>query len=138
LANATRPVDLEFEAGECEVDASGTTMECRFRQVFLTPAAFDPQTCLITTNGYERTFQKQAANRWVSRSEPEGVCGLTDTATLQNDGGAMWTMDMRKTATKKDADPSCRRMADVVDTLSWRNVRRPLACRFIQPGAMSR
>ena len=138
LANATKPLDLEFEAAECDVHRSGTTMQCRFQQVFLTPAAFDAQTCLITTSGYERIFQKQTDGLWLSRSAPEGACGLVENITLQNDGGAMWTMETRKAATKKDAAPSCRTAPDAFEALSWQNVRRPLTCRFIQPGAMLR
>src|SRR5215475_9212305 len=117
MANATKPDDLDFEGGECELDASRTTMECVFQQAFLTTTSVAPDTCLITTNRYQRTFRRETpvtpsnapaggSTRWVSSEGPEGQCGVLDVATLQYDGGIRWTMETRKVATKKDA--SCR------------------------------
>ena len=31
-----------------------------------------------------------------------------------------------------------RSVEDTTETLSWQNVRRPLPCRFVQPGGLSR
>ena len=137
LANASRPGDLDYQAGECDVDAKGATMACEFQQVFLTVSGVDAQTCLVTTNRYVRDFTKQGPTRWVSREGPEGACGVEDIATLDDGGGVRWTMEMRKVATRKDATPSCGG-SETQETLSWRDLRRPLPCRFVQPGAMSR
>jgi hypothetical protein len=138
LANATKPADLDFEGGECELDASRNRMDCTFQQVFLTTSDLAPDTCLITTNRYERTFRRDTATRWVSTEGPEGVCGLLDVATLQNDGGVKWTMETHKAVTKKDASPACQSSDTQAETLSWQNLRRPLPCRFVQPGGLSR
>jgi hypothetical protein len=146
LANATKPNDLDFQGGECELDASRTTMECVFQQAFLTTSSVAPDTCLITTNRYERTFKRQGPpadgrgtaatpSRWVSTEGPEGTCGVLDVATLQYEGGIKWTMEIKKVATKKDA--SCRPLEES-ETLSWQNLRRPLPCKFVQPGGLSR
>jgi hypothetical protein len=137
LANATRPADLDFQAGECDVDDKGTAMTCQFQQVFLTVALFDAKTCLVTTNRYERTFVRGSAGDWVSRDGPEGECGIVDEAILHHEGtGARWTLEMRKTATRRAA-PACR-VDEPPETLSWQNVRRTIPCTFVQPGAMSR
>jgi len=148
LANATKPDELDFQGGECELDASRTTMECVFQQAFLTTSSVAPDTCLLTTNRYQRTFKLQAkadarANRtataptrWLSTEGPEGDCGVLDVSTLQYDGGIKWTMEMKKTATKKDA--ACRALEGQLETLSWQNLRRPLPCKFVQPGGLSR
>jgi hypothetical protein len=138
LANATRPGDLDFQGGECELDASRTTMECVFQQAFLTTSSVAPDTCLITTNRYQRTFRRPASGPagWVSTEGPEGDCGMLDVATLQYDGGVKWTMEMKKVATKKDA--ACRALEGESETLSWQNLRRPLPCRFVQPGGLGR
>jgi hypothetical protein len=138
LANATRPADLEFEGGECEIDKTGNTMECEFQQIFLTTSAVAPQTCLITTNRYERTFQKQTSTRWVSNEGPAGVCAVVDVATLQDDGGVKWTMETRKVITRRDASPQCQGLDEQRETLSWQNVRRALPCTFVQPGGLGR
>jgi hypothetical protein len=138
LANATKPADLDFQGGECERDASGNRMDCVFQQVFLTTSDLAPDTCLITTNRYERTFRRDTATRWVSTEGPEGDCGLLDVATLQSDGGVKWTMETRKVATKRAASPACRASDAQAETLSWQNIRRPLPCRFVQPGGLSR
>lgn len=138
LANATKPMDLDFEGGECELDTSRNSMVCTFQQVFLTTSAVVPDTCLITTNRYERAFRRDTANRWVSAEGPEGVCGLLDVATLQDDGGVRWTMEMRNVVTKKDASPTCQQYDTQPETLSWQNIRRPLPCKFVQPGGLSR
>ena len=144
LANATKPNDLDFQGGECELDASGMAMECVFQQAFLTTSSAAPDTCLITTNRYERTFKRadaaagaaRTSTRWVSTEGPEGDCGMLDVATLQYDGGIRWTMETKKIATKKDA--SCRALEGESETLSWQNLRRPLPCRFVQPGGLAK
>jgi hypothetical protein len=136
LASATRPAALEFEAAECDVAASGRSMTCRFQQLFLTTADAAPNTCLATTNGYERRFEKQGAADWVSREGPEGECGILDVATLHDGGGVRWTMDVRKVVTRRDASARCRAADEPTETLSWQNVRRELPCRFVQPGAL--
>jgi hypothetical protein len=138
LANASRPADLDYQAGECDIDATGRKMDCAFQQVFLTVALFDADTCLITTNRYELTFEKQGDNRWVSNEGPDGECGVMDITTLENSGGARWTMETRKRPIRKDASAACRQAVDTSETLSWQNVRRPLTCKYVQPGAMSR
>src|ERR1700730_2127167 len=130
LANATKPTDLDFEGGECELDTSGNRMTCTFQQVFLTTSSVAPDTCLITTNRYERAFRRDTASRWVSTEGPEGDCGMLDVATLQDDGGVRWTMETRKVVTKKDASATCQSYEP--ETLSWQNIRRPLPCKFVQ------
>jgi len=144
MANATKPDDLDFQGGECELDASRTTMECVFEQAFLTTTSVAPDTCLITTNRYQRTFKQEdtgtrvasTSARWISTEGPAGNCGVLDVATLQYDGGIKWTMEMRKVVTKKDA--SCRAIEGESETMSWQNLRRPLPCRFVQPGGLGR
>jgi hypothetical protein len=137
LASATRPDDLAFEGAECEVDGAGTTMDCEFQQVFLTTSDVAAGTCLITTNRYQLTFRRQSDARWVSAEEPAGECGLSNVVTLQDDGGVRWTMSIRRSAVSRDA-PACRALEDSTETLTWQNLRRPLPCRFVQPGGLSR
>jgi hypothetical protein len=138
LANAANSTDLDFEGGECELDTSGTTMACTFQQVFLTTSAVAPDTCLVTTNRYQRDFRRDTASRWVSTEGPEGVCGLLDVATLNDEGGVRWTMETHKVVTRKDAPAACRAYETQSETLSWQNTRRPLPCKFVQPGGLSR
>jgi hypothetical protein len=138
LANATKSTDLDFEGGECELDTSGDRMTCIFQQVFLTTSAVAPDTCLITTNRYERAFRRDTPSRWVSTEGPEGVCGLLDVATLQDDGGVRWTMETHKVVTRTDASSTCQAYDTQPETLSWQNIRRSLPCKFVQPGGLSR
>ena len=137
LANASKPMDLDFQAGECDIDQAARTMACRFQQVFLTASPLNADTCLVTTNRYEQVFQKESDTRWTSREGPEGVCGVVDVTTLRDDGGVKWTLETRKVVTNKDAAPACRSMEETSETLSWQNLRRPLPCKFVQPGAIS-
>jgi hypothetical protein len=137
LASATKPADLAFEGGECDLSASGRVMNCEFQQVFLTTTDIAPDTCMVTTNRYARSFTKQADGRWTSILGPAGVCGVMDTATLTDGGGVRWTMEIQKKATRKDAAPYCR-TDEPAETLTWQNIRRSLPCRFIQPGGLSR
>lgn len=138
LANASKPTDLDFQAGECDIDAAGTTMECQFQQVFLTVFVASADTCLVTTHRYVMTFQKEGATRWASHAGPEGVCGATEVTTLQSDGPARWTMDTRTVVADKAAAAECRHVDETPEILTWQNVRRALPCKFVQPGAMSR
>lgn len=138
LADAGKPADLSYEGGECDVDPNGNTMQCHFQQVFLTTSSVAPLTCLITTNGYDRTFQMQTATRWESREGPAGVCGILDLTTLQHDGGVRWTMETQRRVTKKGASPECQGADDQLEIMSWQNIRRPLPCAFVQPGGLSR
>jgi hypothetical protein len=136
LASASEPGSLEFQAGECEEQQGGAVLDCVFQQVFLTVALFDAQTCLITTSRYGRTFRKQADSRWISREAPDGECGVVDEATLEHGGGTRWTLTFRKTVTRPDAAAACRALDTPAEISSWENVRRPLPCRFVQPGAI--
>ena len=136
LANATKPTDLEFEGAECDVDASGNRMTCAFQQVFLTTSAVAPDTCLVTTNRYDRVFQRDSPSHWTSTGGPEGVCGLLDVATLQDDGGVRWTLEWKKMVTKQDAAPACQTVDTTPETFSWQNIRRSLPCKFVQPGGL--
>jgi hypothetical protein len=137
LANAAKPDALEFEGAECETAADGLSMRCEFQQVFLTTSQVAPDTCLVTTNRYERTFDRQAEGRWSSRDAPQGSCGVQTLVTLRDAGGVRWTMEIRKAATRNQAAASCAAEAES-DILSWQNLRRPLPCRFVQPGGLSR
>jgi hypothetical protein len=136
LANANNPSELDYQGGECEIDAAGTRMECGFQQVFLTISPLDSQTCLVTTNQYARIFEKQSPTRWVSSDGPEGDCGLLDVATLEDEGNMVqWSLELKTVATNT-ALASCRRDQPPPERLSWRNARRRLPCQFIQPGAI--
>jgi hypothetical protein len=137
LANDSKPTDLEFEGAECDLSAVGDQMTCVFQQVFLTTTPIAPDTCLVTTNRYQRTFRRDAPTHWTSREGPDGVCGIVDVATLQDDGDVRWTMDLRKEVTNKDAAPSCQTVDPQSITFGWRDLRRPLPCRFLQPGALT-
>jgi len=137
LANATTPSALEFEGAECDMNAAATTLRCEFQQVFLTSAEV-PDTCLITTNRYEKTFRRDAPGRWVSRGPAAGICGVVEVVTLDDGGGVRWTMEVNKVVTRMNAAATCRAAGDPPQTLTWQNLRRPLPCKFVQPGALSR
>jgi hypothetical protein len=137
LANATKPADLEFEGAECVVDASGHRMTCAFQQLFLTTSPVTPDTCFVTTNSYDRDFQRDSPNHWTSTEGPDGACGLLDVATLQDGGGVHWTLEIKKTVTKKEPSAACLTLDVRPETFSWQNVRRALPCTFVQPGALT-
>jgi hypothetical protein len=137
LANATKPTALEFEGAECDVDASGNRMTCAFQQLFLTTSPVAPDTCLVTTNRYDRVFRRDSPNHWTSSEGPAGVCGLLDVATLQDDGGVRWTMEMKQEVTKKEASAACVTMKVQPEIFSWQNIRRPLPCKNVQPGGLT-
>lgn len=136
LANSSKPADLDFQSGECDVEASGRVMTCRFQQVFLTVSPITPDTCLITTNRYERVYQRDGEMHWTSRGEPVGTCGTVEVSTLRGDGGIRWTLEMRTEVTTPAAAPACAALAQGGDTMSWHTLRRPLPCAFVQPGAI--
>jgi hypothetical protein len=138
LANAAKPAALEFEGAECEMNGGGTTLRCEFEQLFFTTSDVAPDTCLVTTNRYGKTFLRGGEGRWVSSDSPAGVCGVTEVVTLQDGGGVRWTMETRKIVTRKNAAPSCAAAEEPPETLSWQNLRRPLPCKFVQPGGLSR
>jgi hypothetical protein len=136
LANASDAADIAFEGADCAV--SGNTMRCEFQQVFLTTTPVAPDTCMVTTNRYDRTFTKQSAVQWVSTEGPAGVCGIEDVATLTDEGGVRWTMELRKRVTHKTAAAECGGPDQPPEVLSWKNIRRSLPCKFIQPGELRR
>src|SRR4029079_11219367 len=133
LANA-KPEALEFEAAECEAD--GDRLTCAFQQLFLTTSPVAPDTCLVTTNRYDRVFQRDSSNHWTSRAGASGACGIVDRVTLQNDGGVKWTMELTKEVTNQVTSPGCLAMTAQSETFSWQNIRRPLPCKNVQPGSL--
>ena len=136
LANASSPGTLEFEGAECETEAGGSRMTCAFRQLFLTTSPAAPDTCLVTTNRYDRLFLRDSPNRWTNREGPEGICGLLDVVTLTNEGGIKWTMEVKQEVTRKEGSAVCLTMKSETEVFSWQNIRRPLPCQFVQPGAL--
>lgn len=137
LANAPQHGTIEFEGGECDADRTGQLLRCKFQQVFLTTDNAPRDTCMITTNAYDRAFRKETDTRWVSSVGPEGACSLMDVATLEDGGGVRWTLTLKKIALRKDAAPDCG-TADETEVLSWQDVRRPLSCLYVQPGGLRR
>ena len=138
LANATKPDDLDFAAAQCDIAPGGEQMACRFRQVFLTIASIDPTTCILTSNGYEQTFRRESATRWVSTAAPGGECGIVDTTTLDDAGGIRWTMTVTRVATRNANQSSCLAVSAGPESYSWQKVKRKLPCTSIQPGAIER
>jgi hypothetical protein len=138
LANATKPDDLDFAAAQCDLTPAGEEMACRFRQVFLTIASIDPATCVMTTNGYEQTFHRESATRWVNTGAPAGECATVETTTLDDGGGVRWTMTVRRVATKNRNDSACLAVEAGPERYSWQHVKRKLPCTSIQPGAIER
>lgn len=137
LANASKPTDLEFEGAECDIEAGGSRMTCAFQQLFLTTSPIAPDTCLVTTNRYDRVFLRDSPNGWINREGPEGTCGLLDVATLTNEGGLKWTMELKKEVTRREGSAACLAMKPETEVFSWQNIRRPLPCRNVQPGALT-
>lgn len=136
LANDSQAGDLDFQGGECRVAGSGRHMDCEFQQVFLTRSPIDADTCLVTTNRFERQFDKQDETTWVSRVPAAGPCGVVDVATLVDEGRAIrWSLEFRTEKTDR-RDGACRAPDPPAERFSWKAVRRPLPCRFIQPGAV--
>lgn len=136
LANASKPTDLEYEGADCDIDAGGSRMTCAFQQLFLTTSSLAPDTCLVTTNRYDRVFQRDSPNHWTSSEGPEGVCGLLDVATLTDGGGVRWTMELKKEVTRKEGAVACATMKVETEVFSWQNIRRSLPCKNVQPGAL--
>ena len=134
---STNPGDIEFAAAECDVLPNGSQMTCRFRQVFVSVASIDSTACVITTNGYEQTFHRDPPTRWISAEEPAGDCGIVETTTLDDGGGARWTMTMSKKATR-GVRAECLATAEAPTVYSWSDIRRTLPCATIQPGSIER
>ncbi len=135
----TASADIEFAAAECEIAKTGTEMTCHFRQVFITRASFDQSACVITSNGYDQAFRRESPARWIGSTTPEGVCGASDTALLEDGGGTRWTMTLTTKATRGLDREECRRVAANPPVVyGWREVKRPLSCATIQPGSIER
>ena len=134
MANASKPSELDFQGGRCEIDQAGRSMMCQFEQVLIN-SSDDPQTCTIYTNHYERTFERQSATRWVSKAGPSGVCGVVDVTTLQRDPASEfnWTMETRKIVTNRGAAEACKMFDETPERLDTRNTKRPLSCKFVNP-----
>lgn len=141
MANMSKPADLDFQGGACDIDRAGTTMTCAFQQVFLTPVPEDPTTCRVVTNRYAQIFRKEDDRRWVSSDGPDGPCGITTVTTLERDDKslpAFWrvTMTTRKVVAKADASGQCAGLDEAPETLASTTVRRPLGCSFVVAGSL--
>jgi hypothetical protein len=144
MANVSKPSELDFEGGACDVDGPGDTMKCAFQQVFIRPPLQDdPAACVIVTNRYEQTFKKQNARRWVNNDGPAGVCGVVVVTTLEQEEGdlisSVWrvTLNTRKIVTNKAASPGCSDvLAEMPETLSWNYRHRALSCEYIRAASI--
>jgi hypothetical protein len=141
MSNMSKPGDLDFEGGGCDIDGSTAAMTCSFQQVLLTPVREDPATCLITTNRYEQTFRKQDARHWTSTDAPEGPCGIVATTTLQQEANSLavlWrvTMSMRKIATNNRGAAPCGSVDETPEVLASTDARRPISCTFVRGSSL--
>jgi hypothetical protein len=137
IPNLAKPSELDFEGADC--DRTDDMMTCRFQQVLLMPMKSAPDTCEIVTNRYESTFARQGPKRWVSNEGPDGICGVVAITTLEqdgNDGSLLWTMNTQKIVTNKGANDLCKTLDERPETLTWRESRRPLPCKFVVPAAI--
>ena len=139
IPNLAKPSELDFEGADCK--RTDDVMTCEFHQVLLIPMKTDPSVCEIYTNRYESTFTKQNTRRWVSNEGPQGVCGVVTVTTLEQDesdptSGLLWTMNTQKIVTNKSADTVCKQLDERPETLTWRDSRRPLPCKFVTPAAI--
>ena len=128
---------IAYEGAECDLDSATDTMRCAFQQVFLTTDNAPADTCMITTNAYDRVFRRESPTHWISRGSANGVCGVADTVALDDGGGVRWTMTLTSGATRKEA-PECRAVPETREVMSWQDVRRPLPCTHVQPGGLRR
>jgi hypothetical protein len=137
MANLSRPADLDFQGGSCDINAAGTAMTCAFQQVLIAPSPEDPATCRIVTNHYTQTFSKQGDRGWVNSEGPNGSCGTVTETTIEQDArslAAFWrvTMSVRKRSTARSADGSrCGGADEPPETLTSTDVKRPLRCTSI-------
>jgi hypothetical protein len=137
MANMSRPTDLDFQGGSCDITASGTAMTCAFQQVLITPAPEDPSTCRIVTNHFTQTFSKQGDRSWVNSEGPDGPCGTVTETTIEQDVrslAAFWrvTMNVRKRSTARSPDGSrCGAADEPPETLTSTDVKRALRCTSI-------
>jgi hypothetical protein len=46
-------------------------------------------------------------------------------------------MELKKEVTRKDGSAACLAMKPEVEVFSWQNIRRPLPCGNVQPGALT-
>lgn len=137
LANASEPDSLDYAAAMCDLSPDGLSMQCRFRQVFITPTSMDPTNCAITSNGYEQHFRLVKAGEWVSEESQGGECGLVETTTLLDGGTTRWTMTVGTRPTA-NVDRSVCRAAVTTEMWDYKALRRRLPCATIQPGAIER
>jgi hypothetical protein len=136
MANTSKPTDLDFQGGTCDINAAGTEMTCAFQQVLIAPALDDPSTCRIVTNHYTQRFAKESERRWVSREGPDGACGTMTETSIDQDARslvAFWrvTMSVRRRSTARAADRSRCAADDALETLTSTDVKRPLPCTAV-------
>jgi hypothetical protein len=137
MANTSRPADLDFQGGSCDINTADTVMTCGFQQVLITPIPADPGTCRIVTNHYTQTFSKHGERNWVNSEGPAGPCGTVTETTIEQDVrslAAFWrvTMIVTKKSTALGADASrCGPMDGPTETLTSTDVKRPLSCTSI-------
>lgn len=138
LANDSKPNDLDFTAASCDVAADGGTMNCRFRQVFLTVADNDITTCVMTTNEYDQIFRRSAPARWTTTTTVDDRCGRAETTTLEDGGTVRWTMTIERFTVAHPEQRACPAAANETEVYSWQHINRKLPCTSFQPGAIER
>ena len=142
MANMSKPNDLDFQGGTCDINQAADTMTCSFQQVLLTLAPNDPATCRITTNRYQQTFKKQDVRRWVSTEGPD-ACGVVAETTMQQDEHSLavyWrvALNTRKTVANRGRGvaASCGGIDETPEALASSDAGRPLSCKFVKASSL--
>lgn len=99
-------------------------------------------TCKVWPNSWNETFFHHNtidAQYWVTKSEPQGDCGMINISTLKKDGDYFWKYESKRIITNKEGSStllSCDKFEDRTVKYTWKTKEHDVNCKVIKFGAI--
>jgi len=94
-------------------------------------------TCKVWPNHWEEIFEYHntlESQYWVTKSEPQGECGIINVSTLKKDGKFFWKYDSRRVVTNSEGGGallSCKNFEDRTVSYTWNPREHDVNCKVI-------
>ena len=99
---------------------------------------WETMTCKVRSNSWSETFvhhNTADAQYWVTKSEPQGDCGVINVSTLKKDGAYFWNYESKRIVTNKEGKTallSCNEFEDRTVKYTWNQKEHDVNCKVIK------
>jgi hypothetical protein len=127
----------EIFIGACNLKTKEATNKL-FQKLVRVGLEWEAKTCKVWPNVWAEKFSPEYTKDgyyWLSKSEPQGECGVLNISTLRKDDDYFWKYESRRVITNKEGDGGlieCSSFEDRSVVYSWRPKEHIVDCGEIK------